>query len=280
MQSLINFLLNNKHWFLFILLELISLFGLFSHDGYQRNVYLTTANGFVGSIYSTVSSATSYLNLKTVNKELEAENQQLRKEVIAMRKAVALSKADTTEVKRHALGYTLVSAQVVNATLHRSNNLITINKGEADGIRPEMGVICSKGVVGVVYLTSLHYAVVMPLINVNSRVSCRLKGSDYFGTLEWKQGRSDITYMVGIPLHAKVGKKNLVETNGYSDIFPPGIPVGYVMQKENSADGMSYLLKIGLSTSFNTLREVSVITDYTQPERLQLEEKSTNSNNQ
>lgn len=274
MQSLINFLLNNKHWFLFILLEIISFFGLFSHDGYQRNVYLTTANGFVGSIYSTVSSVTSYLNLQTVNRELETENQQLRKELLTLRKALELSHADTTRVKGLDSNYTLVRAQVVNATLHRSNNLITLNKGEADGIRPEMGVVCSRGVVGVVYLTSKHFSVVMPLININSRVSCRLKGSDYFGTLEWKQGRSDITRMTGVPLHAKVKEKDIVETNGYSDIFPPGIPVGYVMQKENSADGMSYLLKIGLAANFNTLREVSIITDYTQPERLQLEENS------
>lgn len=274
MQSLINFLLNNKHWFLFILLEIISFFGLFSHDGYQRNVYLTTANGFVGSIYSTISSVTSYLDLQDVNHELETENQQLRKEVLSLRKRLHIAHVDTTRVRGLDSGYNLVGAQVVNATLHRSNNLITINKGEADGIRPEMGVVCSKGVVGVVYLTSRHYAVVMPLININSRVSCRIKGSDYFGTLEWKQGRSDITRMVGIPLHARVSERDLVETNGYSDIFPPGIPVGYVMQKDNSDDGMSYLLKIGLAANFNTLREVSVITDYTQPERLQLEEQS------
>lgn len=274
MQSLINFLLNNKHWFLFLLLEAISLFGLFSHDGYQRNVYLTTANGFVGSIYSAVSSVTSYLNLQTVNHELEADNEQLRKEVLTLRKKLRLAHQDTTRVRGLGNEYNLVSAQVVNATLHRSNNLITINKGEADGIRPEMGVVCSRGVVGVVYLTSAHYSVVMPLININSRVSCRLKGSDYFGTLEWKQGRSDITYMVGVPLHAKFKEKALVETNGYSDIFPSGIPVGYVMSKTNTADGMSYLLKIGLSANFNTLREVSVITNYSQPERLELEEKA------
>lgn len=274
MQSLINFLLNNKHWFLFLLFEVISLFVLFSHDGYQRNVYLTTANGFVGSIYSTVSSVTSYLNLQTVNNELESENEQLRREVLTLRKKLRLSHTDTLKIKGLETDYTFISAQIVNATLHRSNNLFTINKGEADGIRPEMGVVCSRGVVGVVYLTSAHYSVVMPLINVNSRISCRLKGSDYFGTLEWKQGRSDITRMIGVPLHAKFKEKAIVETNGYSDIFPPGIPIGYVMSKETTADGMSYLLKVGLSAKFNTLREVSIITNYTQPERHILEEQA------
>jgi len=275
MQNLVDFLLGYKHWLLFLLLEAICLFGLFSSDGYQRNVYFTTANGIAGSVYSAISSVTSYLHLKAVNHELEQENEKLLKQVVALRGQLRLAGSDSAS-GGHILPtcYHTVTAQVVNATLHRNNNFITINRGEADGIRPEMGVVCSRGVVGVVFLTSAHFSVVMPLLNVNSKISCRLRQSEYFGTLEWQHGRSDITYVTGIPRHAKVRKGEVVETNGYSDIFPPGLPIGYVMKKSDSSDGMSYLLKVGLFANFQTLREVSIITDYSQPERRSLEEKA------
>lgn len=278
MQNLIDFILSTKHWFLFILLEAISLLGLFSFSGYQKNVYFTTANGIVGSTYSAISSVTSYLHLQTVNKELEADNERLRQQVSQLKHK--LHKATAEEVKCIGVPthYNLVSAQVIGATLHKSNNLITIDKGKADGIRPEMGVVCSRGVVGVVYMCSDHYSIVMPLINVKSKTSCRLRQTEYFGTLSWTRGRSDITYVTGIPLHANVKKGEVLETNGYSDIFPPGIPIGYVMKKSNSDDGMSYRIKVGLFANFQTLREVSVITDYTQPERKVLEAKADSLN--
>ena len=274
MRSLLEFFLRHKHWFVFLLLEAVSLLGLFSYDGYQKSVYFTTANGIVGNFYSAVSSVTSYLNLTSANRELEADNERMRQEIIRLKEQLRVAKADS--VVNHGLSrhYTVVSAQVVNATLHRSNNLITINRGTRDGIQPEMGVVCSRGVVGVVCLCSANYSIVLPLINTTSKISCRLRHSEHFGTLEWKRGRPDITYATGIPRHAKVRMGEVVETNGYSDIFPPGIPIGYVKRVEDSADGMSYLLRVGIFANFENLREVSVITDYTQPERKMLEEKS------
>lgn len=278
MRSLVDFLVNCKHWFVFIVLEVISLLFLFNRNGYQNSVILTTANDAVGSAYSVVSSVTSYLALQQVNRELEAENQLLRRQLITARERLHEVGVDTTEIRWMPKRYELVSAQVVRSTLHKSNNLITIDKGEADGIRPEMGVVCSRGVVGIVYLTSNHYSVVMPLLNVNSKVSCRLRRTEYFGTLAWNRGNPSVTYATGIPRHAKLKLNDIVETNGYSAIFPPGLPIGTVMQIGNSADGMSYRLKVTLFTDFKTLRDVSVITNYVKPERVLLEEQADSLN--
>ncbi len=271
MRGLIDFILKSKHWFVFLLLELISLTVLFSSDGYQKSVYFTTANSIVGYAYSTISSVTSYLHLSSVNMDLEAENEKLRMENISLQNHFRAVKKDSISNDCPIDSFHVVAAQVINSTLHRPNNLITINKGEADGIQPEMGVVSSRGVVGVVYLTSQHYAIVMPLLNVNCRISCRLKESEYFGTLEWARGDSRTTYGSGFPRHAKIKRGDIIETNGYSDIFPPGIPIGKVKKVGNSEDGMSYRLSIDLFTHFETLREVSVITNYIHPERRALE---------
>lgn len=280
MRALIDFLVNGKHWFLFILLEVVSLVLLFSWNGYQRSVYFTTANDVVGSAYNVISSVTSYMNLGSDNKLLEEKNQQLYREISQLRKQIAEAKLDSVHPHGLPTRYNIVNAQVVNTTVHKSNNLITIDKGEADGIRPEMGVVSSQGVVGVVYMTSKHYSIVLPLLNVHSKVSCRLRKSDYFGTLTWHRGTPLCTYATGIPRHAKVKRGNIVETNGFSDIFPPGLPIGAVAKVGDSSDGMSYMLTVKLFTDFSTLRNVSVITDYTHAERRVLEEKADSLNTQ
>ena len=273
MRALIDLIIHNKHWFVFLLLEVISLVFLFSGNGYQKNVYFTTANDVVGTTYNVISGITSYIHLQEVNQELEMTNEQLRKEVYLMRQQMEAMQRDSLK-RMPALPqqYDLVNAQVVNMTLHKTNNLITINKGEADGIRPEMGVICSQGVVGIVYMTSRHYSIVMPLLNVNSKISCRLRTSEFFGSLVWQRGYANIAYVTSVPRHAPVKKKEIVETNGYSDIFPPGLPIGVVQEIGDSPDGMSYFLKVKLFANFTTLREVSVITNYSAPERRMLEE--------
>lgn len=279
MRALIDFIINSKHVLVFLLLEAISLVLLFSYNGYQRSVYFTTANGVVGTTYDAISSVTSYLNLQEENRQLEATNERLRRQVYELQQQMETARQDSA-MRINALPkkYDLVDAQVVNMTLHKANNMITINRGEADGIRPEMGVVCSRGVVGIVYMTSKHYSLVMPLLNTNSKISCRLKHSEFFGSLIWKHGYADIAYVTNIPRHAKVKRKDIVETNGFSDIFPPGLPVGVVQRVGDSTDGISYSLRVKLFANFATLRNVSVITNYSSPERHLLEEKQENSN--
>jgi len=276
MRNLLDFLIDCKHWFLFVALEFISLSVLFSYNGYQKSVYFTTANEVIGSTYSFISSVTSYINLSDENAALEAKNEVLRQRVAALEGQLAKIENDSlvTHISGLAPKYDVVPAQVIGGTIHRNDNLFTINKGRADGIRPEMGVVSSNGVVGIVYLCSEHYSIIIPLVSINSKVSCKLRNSQYFGTLEWHRGRADVATMTGVPRHARLKKGEVVLTNGYSDVFPAGIPIGFVLELNDSPDGMTYDLKVGLYAKFETLREVSVITNYSKPERKSLEQKA------
>lgn len=278
MKNLIDFFVRYKHWFVFIILEIISLVSLFNFNGYQKSVYFTTANGIVGTVYNAISSVSSYINLQTINRQMEKDNENLRMEVRALKQKLIDMGIDTLQVEGLSSQYKMVNAQVINSSLHRGANLLTINKGEADGIRPEMGVVSSSGIVGIVYMTSKHYSIVMPVISIHSKISCRIKNSEYFGSLIWKRGNPDVAYATGFPRHAQINKGDTIETNGFSDIFPPDIPVGYVFKTLNSEDGMSYMLKVKLNTDFKNLREVSVITNYKSPERVRLEEKADSLN--
>jgi rod shape-determining protein MreC len=163
---------------------------------------------------------------------------------------------------------------VVANTIDKRNNLITIDRGESDGVERDMGVACGNGVVGVVYLTSAHYAVVIPVLNVtSSRISCAIRGRGYFGYLQWYGGDPSVAYVEDIPRHARFKRGDWIETSGYSAIFPPGILVGKIEKIYNSTDGLSYRLKVRLSTDFACLRDVAVISDKTIGERLRLLEQ-------
>lgn len=272
MKNLIDFFVRYKHWFVFALLEVFSLVMLFSYNGYQKSVYFTTANGVVGYVYNAISSVSSYLNLREVNAQLEEDNEALRKRLLGMEKKLADMGVDSLVIDSLSASYSLVRAQVVNNSIHRGANLMTINKGEADGITSEMAVVNSSGVVGIVYMTSSHYSIVMPLINIHTQISCRVRGTDFFGSLTWKRGDSQVAYASGFPRHAKFKVGQIIETNGYSDIFPEGIPIGKVIKVMNSEDGMSYMLMVQLSAKFSNIRDVNVITDFAAPERKKLEE--------
>ena len=163
-------------------------------------------------------------------------------------------------------------------TLDKANNLITIDKGSADGVEKDMGVACGTGVVGVVYMASSHYSVVIPVLNVrSSRISCAIRGRGYFGYLQWYGGDPSVAYVEDIPRHARFKRGDWVETSGYSAIFPPGILVGKIEKIFNSADGLSYRLKVRLTTDFGCLRDVVVISDSNIGEQMRLMEQVNDS---
>lgn len=279
MQGLLEFLRKHLYWLVFLLLEAISLVSLVRCNRYQHSVWFTTANVVSGTFMTWISNGWEYVHLGDENQYLETVNENLRREVIQLRRELrhcavmdTISTNSPSLFSSDSVSYRIIHAQVIGSTLHRANNLITLNRGEADGIRSEMGVVSSQGVVGIVYMTSPHYSIVIPLINTQSQVSCRIRGSSFFGTMQWKHGDVLHSYAINIPRHAKLHKGQKIETNGYSDIFPEGILIGRLEGAADSPDGMYYRLKVKLAVDFSTLRNVSIIADYTKPERIQLEE--------
>jgi len=278
MKNLLAFIANYYHWLMLLLLETASGVMLFQYNNYQGSVWFTTANAAVGKVYEWDAAIRSFFSLTRVNEELTLRNFYLERQVSQLRRLYGDMTRDTTVLERQELEflsqYRLIPAKVVANTIDKRNNLITIDRGETDGVERDMGVACGNGVVGVVYLTSAHYAVVIPVLNVtSSRISCAIRGRGYFGYLQWYGGDPSVAYVEDIPRHARFKRGDWVETSGYSAIFPPGILVGKIEKIYNSTDGLSYRLKVRLSTDFACLRDVAVISDKTIGERLRLLEQ-------
>ena len=275
MRNLLEFLRNHFHWFLFVLLEALCAVLLFQYNNYQNSVWFTSANWVTGKVYEWTSWMESFFSMTKVNEDLTLRNFYLERQVTQLRRLYAEATTETDVKERQELEklqqYKLIPAKVVTNELHLANNLITIDKGEKDGVEVGMGVACGKGVVGVVYLTSAHYSIVIPVLNMkSSRISCAIRNRGYFGVLRWDGRDAGIAYVEDIPRHARFNKGDWVETNGFSTIFPSGILVGQIKQVYNSRDGLSYRLQVRLSTDFGNLRDVVVISDKTIAERMRL----------
>ena len=276
MKNLLLFLQKYYYWFVFLILEIAGLTLLFQYNSYQGGVYFTSANAVGGYLYEVQSRITSYFSLRQINEELTAKNVELSLEVAELRKEL-LSKSDSSyqapSVTTLLASYPTQQADVVNATLNRTNNFLTINKGETDGIGPEMGVVGGSGLVGVVFKTTAHYSLVMPVVNTHSNISCRIRGRGYFGYLRWDGQDSRYAQLEDVPRHASFKKGDLVETSGLSEMFPEGIFVGRIEAIYNSPDGLSYQLKVKLATDFGRLRDVHVIQYQPDQERQVLQDE-------
>ena len=275
MKNLLEFLGKYYHWVLFVVLEVISLVLLFQYNSYQGSVWFSSANVVIGRIYEWTSAVESYISMKEVNEDLTLRNFYLERQVSQLRRLYGEATKQKDPKEQQGLDflshYKLISAKVISNELNSANNLMTIDKGSADSIRVGMGVACGKGIVGVTYLVAPHYTVVSPVLNSSSsRISCAIRGHEYFGVLRWYGEDARYAFVEDIPRHARFKRGDWVETNGFSSIFPPGVLVGQIVEVYNSRDGLSYKLKVRLSTDFGNIRDVVVINDQAIEERLKL----------
>ena len=280
MRALFNFLIKHNDWFLFLLLEGISLVLLVCFNNYQSATFFTSAGSMAGSVYSMFMDANRYFHLKTENDGLLAQNVALTRELSQLKEQLTeLRNSETllndSLVKSIDSGYRFLTANIINNSLNSVNNFITLNKGSDDGVRPEMGVFNSDGIVGVVYLTSKNRSIVIPLLNSKSSISCRVKGSESFCSLSWDGGDTRYSNLIDLPRYAQFEKGDTVVTSGFSSIFPGDLPVGTVERIEDSADGMFYTVRVKLFVDFSRLTSVFIVGNDDYEEQSQLEQEIT-----
>ena len=263
------------HWALFLLLETLSGFMLFQYNHYQGSVWFTQANAVAAMVHEWEEVALAYLRLPEENAALVRRNIVLQQQNDLLRHGnlpkSLLRKGDTIAsftlpVNETGEAYSQIEARIIDNSVRKRDNMLVINAGSDDGVAPEMGVVSGTGVVGIVSAVTSHYALVMSVLNSHSSISCRLRGTEYFGYLKWKGGSPLRACMDDVPRHAHIKKGDIVETSGFSAVFPAGIFLGRVAEIKNSSDGLAYELEILLSTDLANLRHVSVINNHSKAE--------------
>lgn len=277
MRNLWIFINRYNAFFLFIIFFAIGIILTVKNNAYQRSVTVNSTNEVVGEVYQNLNVLKKYINLGNVNDSLAQENAKLKTELLTL-KSIDSAKKITVKDTLNNPQYTYLSARVIKNSITLRNNVITINKGTADGIARNMPVISpGKGVVGFIMDVSEHLATVRSLLHKDTKISVNIKSNHALGSLVWGIGNSDFTkaYVKEVPNHFKVNLKDTIVTSGFSS-FPPGIPVGIVTNTAVPTGDNFMSVEIKLFNDFSTLQYVYVILDKYAAEQKELEAKLPN----
>ena len=277
MRNLWIFINRYNAFFLFVIFFTIGIVLTVKNNAYQRSVTFNSTNEVVGRAYENLNVFKRYMNLGAVNDSLAKENAKLNTQLLAIQNIDSAKDVNVKDTVNN-VQYTYLSGRVIKNSITLRNNVITINKGAADGIQPGMAVISGgKGVVGIVRDVSPHLATIESLLNKNTKISVSIKSTKALGSLVWGDRNGDYSkaYIKDIPNHFKVKLGDTIITSGFGS-FPPGIPVGKISNR-GIATGDNFLtIEINLFNDFSTLQYVYVIKDKFAEEQKVLESKLPN----
>jgi rod shape-determining protein MreC len=260
MRNLFNFIARNYFFFVFIALESLAILLLVQHHQHQRSYFMHSGNALAGRFYAGVNAMGAYFSLNRVNRDLADENARLLDMAgpsFMVRDTLVLEFTDTTQTRR----YSYISAQVVNNSVQRRNNFMTLDKGHLHGVEQDMGVITMNGVVGIVKNVSRNFSTVISLLHQDMQISVRLKKQDHIGTLVWEGGNYRRATMTYIPSHVELSRGDTIVTSGFSRMFPRDVFIGTVAGFEIRQGENFFSADIDLALDFNKLGYVYVVTD-------------------
>jgi rod shape-determining protein MreC len=276
MKRLFQLLWNNNFTLLFLFLWFFCLYLVFLNNRFQQVYIVNSSNNVAAFVLESMHEVSEYLSLKETNASLSRENAELRGKLASNFYTLSVRDSQVSD-SGFIQQYTYTTARVVNSTINRRNNYLTLDKGSQQGIKPDMGVISSDGVVGIVKDVSEHYCTVMSLLHKNSRVSTRFKKSNYFGSVIWSGEDSRKAELLEVAKHVKFKKGDTLVTTVFSTVFPEGVPVGTVSEFELEDDANFYKIDIKLATDYARLSHVYIVKNLLKDEQRKLEMESTTS---
>lgn len=256
MQQIINFIIRNKSFLLYLLLFSIAMVFTVQSHSYHKSKFINSANFLSGGIYNSVNNVSEYMHLRTQNELLQQENNQLKSFLYNKTDSINKTFVDTVY---SGTTYKFSPAVVIKNSYSSNNNILLINRGKRDSIKQDFGVISPKGLVGIVDNTSKKYATVISVLNTNSRISAKLKKSNHFGSLMWNGKSPFLVQLTEIPKIAPIMVGDTITTSGRSSIFPKDIPIGTVDSYSLDASQNYYIILVRLFNDMTSLEHVYVI---------------------
>ncbi len=265
MQQIINFIIRYKNFLLYIFLLIISLgFTVQSHS-YHQSSFFNSSNWIAGNIYQTSFSVTSYFDLNKENKQLIEENNRLRDQLFNR------ENENPTELDSIQMNYTIASGKVIKNSYANLRNYITINKGEKNSIKIDMGVITAKGILGIVENTSNNFANVQSILNQNSNINAKIKNTNHFGSLVWNAKSYNIVQLIDIPRLVPLTIGDTIVTGAMSSIFPEDIPIGTIKKFDLDTSKSFYTIDVALFNDMTNIKNVYIVNNINREEIQQLE---------
>lgn len=272
MKNLLQLLMRYSVLLMFLAFEGVAFFMLFRFNSFQKVSALTSSNIVVAKLYEVVSNIEGYFDLRNTNELLSRENALLRNQLA--QKSLQDTIIDLKVVPSSS-DYEYIPAKVVNISYRRQKNYITINRGLSDGIEKDMGVVGPNGVVGVVSSVSNHFALVIPILNPDLSISCKLEKSGYYGYLQWNGVSSRYALLKDVARHVDLSTGDTIVSSGLSAIFPADILVGCIEEHQLSESDAYHQIKVRLATDFECLSYLYVVKNKLRKEQKELEENNS-----
>lgn len=256
----------------FILLEIAAL-GMLRHGDSLQDLFISrAAHGFLGYFWGVSESISDYASLRTENRHLAEEILRLTETITRLEEeaaaAAARDSADYTTAWRGK--YEFIPAEVIKNSVNKQHNYLIIGKGSDDGVRPQTGIITSRGVIGIVDAVSRHYSYAISFLNSDSSISARIGKDGAAGPMAWDGKGSGNALLREIPLQVKFEEGDTVYTSGFSTIFPPDIPIGRITGSR-IVNGATFEIKVSLFQDFSSVRHVCLVRNRDLDEIMSLE---------
>ncbi|MCJ7466336.1 MAG: rod shape-determining protein MreC [Maribacter sp.] len=268
MQQIINFVIRYKNFLLYICLLTLSLVFTIRSHSYHQSRFFNSANYVSGRIYETSNNFFSYFGLDEENSKLIEENKRLRDELFNM------GFADSVPLDSTKRQYTIIIGKVIKNSYANPRNYITINKGRKDSIKPDMGVITDKGILGIVENTSQNFTTVQSILNENSNINAKIKGTNNFGSLIWDTKDYNIVQLIDIPRMVPLTIGDTIVTGAMSSIFPENIPIGTIKKYDLDNSNSLYTIQVALFNDMTNISYVYIIENKRRPEIIQLQSET------
>jgi rod shape-determining protein MreC len=277
MKNLLDLLFRYYGFMLFVLLQTIAFALLVTYNKYHQSKIVTSSSVSTGGLFDFKTDATKYLNLDFVNEQLAGENARLREQNREYQHLITSLSVDSSfaELNNLPTQYLYIQAKVINSSINKPTNTLTLNKGTVHGIEKDMAVIGPEGLIGIVTNTSSHFASVLPSINMLFTASIKIASTQHFGLLKWNSKDWRISQINDIAKHAKVEKGDSIVTRGGSSVFPENILVGLVDTSYVQPGSNYHHIDVKLTTDFSNISYVYVVKNQFKLEQLTLEQKTT-----
>jgi len=258
-----------------MLLEFIAILFTIQSHSYHKSKFVNSANFISGGVYNKINNFKEFLFLKEENLRLSEENVHLRNLLNLEQESILASDIKSIDSLRFNQKYSYISAKVINNNYRKNNNYLTINKGSNSEIKSDLGVINSKGIIGITKSVSNNYATVLSILNVNSRINVKLLNSNHFGSLSWNNNNYNTVQLLDLPIQASIYIGDTIITGGKSTIFPEGIPVGVIKNFKTKNNNYEFI-DITLFNDMSSIGFVEIIDNFDKLEIKTLEEKTSN----
>jgi rod shape-determining protein MreC len=273
MQQIFNFIFKNSNRLLFLLLLLVSLVLTIQSHSFQRSKVISSANFLSGGVYERINRVSEYLNLQTQNEILATENAHLKSLIFNIKDSTLVPKIDSIKGVDKV---NIIVSKVIHNSYNVYENYITINSGEKAGIKADMGVINSLGIIGIVDKTSPNYATIVSILNRKSQINAKIKKTNHFGSLIWDGKSTGFVQLIDVPRLAAIRKGDTIVTGGQSVIFPENINIGTIDKIFIDNQTNYYTLNVKLFNDMTNLGHVYIIKSKNRDEIINLEKETKN----